>query len=416
MNQNENTNMDQGAVAQTKLKEPRKVSLALTIVLVIFTALITFQTTYVVLSIRHTFELNKTKNQVGKFSVLLEALDFFDQNYIYDIDEELLIDHMLLAFGGQDMYSTYYTYEEFEELIASSQGEAKGIGVYITGTNTSMTVTYVMKDSPAQKAGILAGDEIVAVDGQKVADIGYNEATNLVVGESGTAVVLTVKRNGQNIDISVVRGDYTPETVLYDCITEGNEKIGYIKIIQFDQITVTQFKTAVEELTKQGCAKFVFDVRSNPGGELTAIVDILDYLLPKGPIVHILDKDMNVEHTYNSDASELKAEMVVLTNGSTASAAELFTSALRDYEKATLVGTKTYGKGCGQDHYFLSNGGVISITSFFYNPPYGENYDGEGIHPNIEVELPEEYENENTLMIPFEKDTQLQAAIEKLTK
>lgn len=406
--------MNQGISAQTRPKEPRKVSLALTIVLVIFTALITFQTTYVVLSIRHTFELNKTKNQVGKFSVLLEALDFFDQNYIYDIDEDLLIDHMLFAFGGQDMYSTYYTYEEFEELIASSQGEAKGIGVYITGTNTAMTVTYVMKDSPAQKAGILAGDEIVAVDGQKVADIGYNEATNLVVGENGTAVVLTVKRNGQNIDISVIRGDYTPETVLYNCITEGDEKIGYIKIIQFDQITVTQFKTAVEELKKQGCDKFVFDVRSNPGGELTAIVDILDYLLPKGPIVHILDRDMNVEHTYNSDASELKAEMVVLTNGNTASAAELFTSALRDYEKATLVGTKTYGKGCGQDHYFLSNGGVISITSFFYNPPYGENYNGEGIYPNIEVELPEEYEN--IWMIPFEKDTQLQAAIEKLTK
>jgi carboxyl-terminal processing protease len=321
---------------------------------------------------------------------------------------------MLFAFGGQDMYSTYYTYEEFEELIASSQGEAKGIGVYITGTNTAMTVTYVMKDSPAQKAGILAGDEIVEVDGQKVADIGYNEATNLVIGENGTAVVLTVNRNGQNIDISVIRGDYTPETVLYNCITEGDKKIGYIKIIQFDQITVTQFKTAVEELKKQGCDKFVFDVRSNPGGELTAIVDILDYLLPKGPIVHILDRDMNVEHTYNSDASELKAEMVVLTNGGTASAAELFTSALRDYEKATLVGMKTYGKGCGQDHYFLSNGGVISITSFFYNPPYGENYNGEGIYPNIEVELPEEYEN--IWMIPFEKDTQLQAAIEKLTK
>lgn len=414
MNRNEDTNMNQGINAQTKPKEPRKVSLALTIVLVIFTALITFQTTYVVLSIRHTFELNKTKNQVGKFSVLLEALDFFDQNYIYDIDEDLLIDHMLFAFGGQDMYSTYYTYEEFEELIASSQGEAKGIGVYITGTNTAMTVTYVMKDSPAQKAGMLAGDEIVAVDGQKVADIGYNEATNLVIGENGTAVVLTVNRNGQNIDISVIRGDYTPETVLYNCITEGDEKIGYIKIIQFDQITVTQFKTAVEELKNQGCDKFVFDVRSNPGGELTAIVDILDYLLPKGPIVHILDRDMNVEHTYNSDASELKAEMVVLTNGNTASAAELFTSALRDYEKATLVGTKTYGKGCGQDHYFLSNGGVISITSFFYNPPYGENYNGEGIYPNIEVELPEEYEN--IWMIPFEKDTQLQAAIEKLTK
>jgi carboxyl-terminal processing protease len=236
----------------------------------------------------------------------------------------------------------------------------------------------------------------------------------MVSGENGTQVMLKILRDGKEMDIGIIRGDYIPYTVIHSVMEEKGEKIGYVKLIQFDTITVSQVKTAMEDLKTKGCEKFIFDLRSNPGGELGSVVSILDYLLPKGPIVHILDRDMNVEHTYNSDASELKAEMAVLTNGSTASAAELFTSALRDYEKATLVGTKTYGKGCGQDHYFLSNGGVISITSFFYNPPYGENYDGEGIHPNIEVELPEEYEN--TLMIPFEKDTQLQAAIEKLTK
>jgi carboxyl-terminal processing protease len=172
----------------------------------------------------------------------------------------------------------------------------------------------------------------------------------------------------------------------------------------------------MEDLKTKGCEKFIFDLRGNPGGELGSVVSILDYLLPKGPIVHILDGDKNVTEVYESDENEVTGEMIVLTNGRTASAGELFTSALRDYNKATLIGTKTYGKGCGQRFHQLSNGSLISITSFFYNPPFGENYDGVGIYPDIEVELPDEYKNKNTLVIPRESDTQLSAALSELTK
>jgi carboxyl-terminal processing protease len=172
----------------------------------------------------------------------------------------------------------------------------------------------------------------------------------------------------------------------------------------------------MESLQKQGCEKFIFDLRGNPGGELNSVVAMLDYLLPEGPIVHILDSNKNVTNVYKSDKNDVKGEMVVLTDGLTASAAELFTSALRDYEKATLIGTKTYGKGCGQSFHPLSNGGLITVTSFYYNPPFGENYDGIGIYPDIEVELPEEYRNTNTLIIPQESDTQLNAALEELIK
>lgn len=400
----------------TQKKKPATVSIPMMIVLLLFTALLTFQTTFVVLKINHTLEMTKMKTALGKFSVLLEAYELFGDEYVYNIDADALIDEMLSAFNSQDRYSAYYNFEEYKEMINSSQGSAKGIGVYIAGTETTITVTYVMPGSPAERAGLKAGDSIVAVDGQKVADVGYDKAADLVSGENGTTVMLTILRGGDEMNIGVVRGDYTAYTVIHSMMEENGEKVGYVKMIQFDQITVTQFKAAMEELRTAGCTKFIFDLRNNPGGELNSVVSILDYLLPKGPIVHILDADKKVTQVYESDASEVAGEMVVLTNGGTASAGELFTSALRDYDKATLIGTKTYGKGCGQSFSALSNGGVISVTSFFYNPPYGENYDGVGIYPDIEVELPEEYKNTNTLIIPQGSDTQLQAALKTLTK
>lgn len=421
MNQNENKNEkstfggEAYAPLQKAPKQPRTVSLPMTIVLVLLAVLITFQTTYVVLTVKHTLELTKTKATVGNFSVLMEAMGYYDENYLYEIDEDTLIDHMLSAFSGQDKYSTYYTREEFMEMIASGNGNAKGVGVYVSGTTTSIVITYVMGGSPAEAAGLRINDEILAVDGAYVSQIGYTEAVARVAGEAGTSVVLTIFRDGKEMNISVTRGEYTPETVIYSEMTKNGEKVGYIRIIQFDKITVSQFKTAMETLGKNGCEKFIFDLRDNPGGNLDAIIEILDYLLPEGPIVHILDKNMNVLETHKSDKNEVDAEMVVLTNGNTASAAELFTSALRDYKKATLVGTKTYGKGCGQTPYMLSNGGVLYITAFFYNPPFGENYDGKGIEPNITKELPTEYKNKNLFMLPQEKDTQLEAALTAIT-
>ena len=421
MNQNENFNGEgfektNVSPAAAKTKKPIKVSLPLVIVIVLLTALLTFQTTFVVLNIKHNLEITKTKTAIGKFALLVEAFELFGDEYIYNIDADALIDQMLTAFNSQDQYSAYYTLEDYLAMVQGSQGSAKGIGVYISGSVTSMVVTYVMPSSPAETAGVLAGDEIIAIDGKYLTDIGYNEAVNMVAGENGTQVVLKVVRGGEEMDISVTRGDYTPYTVIHSQMEENGEKIGYIKIIQFDQITVSQFKTAMEELSGAGCTKFIFDLRNNPGGELNAVVSMLDYLLPEGPIVHILDADKNVTQVYNSDKKEITGEMVVLTNKGTASAGELFTAALRDYEKATLIGTKTYGKGCGQSFHSLSNGGFITITSFFYNPPFGDNYDGIGIYPDIEVELPEKYKNTNTLIIPQEEDTQLHAALSTLTK
>jgi carboxyl-terminal processing protease len=397
-------------------KKPYTVSLPITILLIVLAALLTFQTTFVTLTVKHKMELTAAKAAMGKFQILEEAYKLFGEEYIYDIDIEQLIDDMLRAFNAQDQYSAYYTFEDYLRMMAESRGSAKGIGVYVSGTQTSVFVTYVIPGAPAETAGIKAGDEILAVNGIYVKDIGYNAALNMVSGENGTQVMLKILRDGKEMDIGIIRGDYIPYTVIHSVMEEKGEKIGYVKIIQFDTITVSQFKTAMEDLKTKGCEKFIFDLRSNPGGELGSVVSILDYLLPKGPIVHILDGDKNVTEVYESDENEVTGEMIVLINGRTASAGELFTSALRDYNKATLIGTKTYGKGCGQRFHQLSNGSLILITSFFYNPPFGENYDGVGIYPDIEVELPDEYKNKNTLVIPLESDTQLSAALSELTK
>ena len=419
MNQNENFDMEGNGFSAPRTvtkKKPRTVSLPLAILLILLTALFTFQTTFVVLGIKHKLELTKTKATINKFQLLAEAYELFGEEYVYDIDIETLVNDMLHAFNAQDKYSTYYTLEEYLQMVAGSRGAAKGIGVYVSGTETSVVVTYVMPGAPAETAGIKAGDEIIAVNGTLVKEVGYNAAVNMVSGENGTQVTLKILRDGQEMEIGVIRGNYTPYTVIHSVMEEKGEKIGYVKLIQFDTITVSQFESAVEDLKAKGCGKFIFDLRGNPGGELDAVVAILDYLLPKGPIVHILDADKNVTEVYESDESEVTGEMVVLTDGNTASAGELFTAALRDYNKATLIGTKTYGKGCGQTPYRLANGGILYITAFFYNPPFGECYDGVGIYPDIEVELPDEYKNKNTLIIPQESDTQLRAALSELIK
>ena len=198
MNQNENENFNEGdfgeanafsesaAPAAVKKKKPITVSLPVMIVSVLLAALITFQTTFVVLNIKHTLELTKTKAAINKFQVLLEAYEIFGDKFIYDIDIDELINKMLDSFGAQDKYSSYYTYEEYLQMLLESKGNSQGIGVYITGSATTMMVTFVMPNSPAEAAGLLAGDEIIAIDGNKVADVGYNTAVDLVVGKSGT--------------------------------------------------------------------------------------------------------------------------------------------------------------------------------------------------------------------------------------
>lgn len=399
-----------------KIRKPIRVSIGTLIVSILLTALIAFQATFIVLNISYNRKVEEAYGSFSTMKKLIEIVELYQKEYLYDVNmdslEEMLAQTYVYASG--DKYASYYTAEEWLESVSSSLGNSVGIGVYVVEINGFIQVVHVMKDSPAEMAGIRVGDIITSVDGYLVSEVGYEAAVNYVRGEIGSVVPLTIIRDQNTLTIDVIRGNYTAETVLSEIISVAGRRYGYIRITEFMTVTVKQFKDAVNTLTEAGVEGFIFDVRDNPGGELKAICDILDFLVPEGPIAHIIGADGEEREVYTSGPSEINLPMVVLANSNTASAAELFTSTLRDYGKAEIVGTLTYGKGCGQEGTMLSDGSVVFITSFFYNPPFSENYDGIGIIPDITVELPEKWQNKSLFLLDREEDTQFAAALEIL--
>lgn len=408
-----------------KKKAPRKVSLWQTVVTAVFAALlaatIAVQATFVVLSDIYKQKITAAYGKSLDFQDIAEVADIFKNNYLYEIDKDALNEDLIRAYVllSGDRFAHYYSAEEWAEELAASAGNSFGIGTYVVSDPMGALIVHPMKNSPAESAGLLTGDLITEVDGESIAGYTLSNVTSLIAGESGTEVVLTIVRGGETLTISVKRGTYEAETIFASVVTTDKGKYGYVRITEFlsKELTATQFRSAVNGLLEDGCEGLIFDVRDNGGGKLDAVTDMLDFLLPEGPITHITDLNGNeTTPTIMSDASEIDCPMVVLANKNTASAAELFTSALKDYNKATIVGTNTYGKGCGQTGYYLSNGGVLYVTSFLYNPPYSENYDNKGISPDVEVELPEEFKNTSLFLLSHENDTQLMRAIEEIQK
>ncbi len=350
---------------------------------------------------------------------LSEMDAIYRENYLGELDDQVLMDSIMAGYvyGTGDEYANYYRAEDFIELMNDYNGEMTGIGInviYNTDYNV-IEVMNVMPDSPALEAGVQIGDLIITVgeDKESVSELGYYPAVAKMQGEAGTEAVFTVAR-GKNyeetVDFRIVRAKVTELSVMYHKYAPDNT-VGIIKITSFDSKTPEQFADAVNTLCGDGCDKLVVDLRYNPGGELNSILTILDMLVPEGPIIRIFDKDNNEVEAYYSEASELNVPMAVVVNGNTASAAELFTSALRDYNKATIVGTTTYGKGCMQTTIALSDYSAVSVTFRMYNPPFSENYHGVGIVPDVVVELDEALAEKNIYKITDEEDNQLAAAV-----
>ena len=398
--------------AQNKKREPIRVSLGVLVICILLTGVFIFSTTYILLS-----------SYYGRFSELKklqEIASLFDKNYLYDVDRDQLSESLAqtYVYGSGDRFASYYSAEQWAEQQANASGSSVGIGVYAAISSTGeIHISRTMKGSPAENAGIMAGDIVVSIDGMSVKEIGYQAAVNMIKGEAGSQVTLDILRGTETITVIVVRAQYTPQTVYAETVTHDGKLFGYVYIVEFLSVQTTyyQFKNAVDALIAQGVDGLIFDVRNNLGGDLNTILYILDYLLPEGPIVHLFHNGADKPVTYSSDAKEIDLPMVVLANGNTASAAELFTSALRDYEKAEIIGTKTYGKGCGQTGKLLSDGSVVYITTFLYNPPYSGSYDGIGIFPDHEVELSDEWKNTNLFLVPHEQDNQLLTAVGVIT-
>ena len=280
-----------------------------------------------------------------------------------------------------------------------------------------------MPDSPASEGGLLNGDLIYMVEGEYISNMGYYAAVAAIKGEEGTKVNIGVLRptgigaQYEHVDMTLKRRAVTIQSVIAHQY-EKDPTIGIIRITEFDAETPNQFFAELQSLVEKGSTRFIFDVRDNPGGELNSILAVLDMLLPEGPLIRIVDRDGNEEIIDSTEVEtimeELNADYAVLVNNSTASAAELFSSAVKDYKKGTLVGVKTYGKGTMQSIFQLGDGSAVTISYRMYNPPYSDNYEGVGVEPDVTCEMADDVKNISLYKITDEQDTQLQKAIEIL--
>jgi carboxyl-terminal processing protease len=331
---------------------------------------------------------------------------------IYDIDNEKLERGVIdgLVAGSGDRYAEYYTVEELNDLFSDYEGTFYGIGALLfMSENNLPTISSVYADSPAERAGLMADDIITAVDGTDVEGMTLDEVVKMIRGDKGTDVVITVYRTsaGDYLDLTATRDEIKVTTVTYEMQTD---EIGYIQIQTFESVTPEQFGKALSDLKEKNMKALIIDLRSNTGGLLDAVVDIGQQILPKGLVVYTEDVFGNREEFTCDGKNQLDIPIVILTNGYTASASEILTGALKAYDMAITMGTKTYGKGVVQTFATFEDGSGMKLTTEKYYTPDGICIDGEGFKPDIEVTFDSDaYYNSDE---PF--DNQLDAAIQYL--
>ncbi len=319
------------------------------------------------------------------------AAEFLENHYeSTELSEpEEVTDALIRAYVSTvgDRYSIYRTKNEYKDYVSSMSGSFVGIGVTVRYSEDGgvITVVKIHSGSGAEEAGILPDDLIVSVDGKNVSDIGYNEAVSSIRGEENTFVKIGVLREGKELEFDVKRTKITEESVF--CTIEDG--IAYVTITGFKESGFSQFKDIVDSFSENGVRGVVYDLRSNGGGYLATVTDMLDYIAPKGTTIASFTNDYKKDEVSKSEHS-LSLPTVVLCNGGTASAAELFTAAIRDFSdmgffRATIVGEQSFGKGIMQNTYKFSDGSAITLTVAYYNPPSGVNYHGVGITPDITV-------------------------------
>lgn len=341
----------------------------------------------------------------------LRAVDsLIDSQYLRsdDVDEETLQEYLVKGYvaGLNDPYSVYFNEEETKELFETTTGEFGGIGAQMSQNRETkvVTMTNVYEDSPAAEAGFRNNDILYQVDGEGIGGMDLDEIVKKIKGEKGTKVTITVLRGEENeeYEATVTRDIIEAQTVEYEM---KEEQIGYIRLTEFDQVSLDQFEHALTDLEKQGMKALIVDLRGNPGGNLSTVCGILDLILPEGTIVSTKDRDGHGE-TYKSDEEhKLQVPLSVLVDGSSASASEIFAGAVQDYELGTIVGTTTYGKGVVQNIFDLRDGTSVKLTISEYFTPDGRNIDGKGIEPDVEVKYV--YNEENP-----QEDNQLEKAME----
>ena len=397
------------------MKETKK-----TFAIICITALITCLLTNTYRDIMFVQKNGKINYKVSSVANILNEYS------IFEIDEEKAADYAAIGMTSavDDIYTVYYPKDEFSTYKTILSNSFCGVGVTIVADveNDMIIVESVVKDSPADEAGITKGDIILGVDDVRYSADKLSDAADAMKGvkeanPKGTVVKITVLRNGEKIDCFVTRDE-----VKIDSVTEkmiDDTKIGYMRISAFNikdqnlenaKDTYDEFKESLEVLREGGMERLIIDVRGNPGGSLEIVNKIADELLPQGIITYTLDKK-GERVDYTSKEGELNIPMVVLVNGNSASAAEVLTGALNDYEKATVIGTKTYGKGIVQTVFPLNDGSGLSVTTSKYYSPKGNCIHEIGIEPDVVVEMDESID---VTEFNINEDIQLKKAIEHL--
>lgn len=351
----------------------------------------------------------------GDKAFKLHQLDFIvDKFYYGDVDEDAVNNAVLSGYVSAlgDKFARYYTFEEAEKREDSLNGVAKGIGLIVMKEQDTenIYVKHVYDKCPAASAGIKAGDQITAIDGTAVKEIGYTEAVESIIRNIGDTVNLTILRDGETSDISVEYSEFVSQSVFYEMLASD---VGYIKITSFNAETVPQFENAVNMLSSEGAKGLVFDLRGNPGGTVESVAEIVDFLVPEGTVMTVKYANGEEKIMAKSDKSEVDLPMVVLTDGASASASELFTASIKDFKKGISVGEKTFGKGVMQKTYSLTDGSNVSITVAEFFPHSGKSFNNIGIEPDIEVVLNEE-QQKYFFKLPLSQDPVVIAAEEYL--
>ncbi len=349
------------------------------------------------------------------YGKLQEIRAYLDAYFVDELDDESLLDGAAAGMieGTGDRWSYYISASDYAAYEEQMNNAYVGIGVTIQWNEDGegYEIMDVTEGSPAEESGIQTGDILIAVEGQSVTELDLDGTKNLVRGEEGTQVQLTFLRDGETYDVSVTRRSIDTVVVSYELLDSGD---GLITIENFDTNCADKTIEAIEDLVAQGAQSIIFDVRNNPGGMKTELVEILDYLLPEGPLFRSRDYLGN-ESVDNSDENYLDMPMAVLINENTYSAAEFLAAALQEYDAAVIVGVSTSGKGHYQNTFRLSDGSAIAISTGEYFTPNGVSLEGVGVVPDVEVDLDEEsyyalyYDN-----LAREDDAQLQAAVAAL--
>ncbi len=389
------------------------------VMLVVLVAVITFITTtlFMYKYIGGNVKYVQVSSENSKISSALTSIrKIIDKKFLGEIDEEKILNETIKGYvkGLDDPYTEYMTKEEMEEFNTDIMGNFTGIGIYLTNDVERNVIVIIspIKDSPAYKAGILPGDIITKVDDVSYTGEQLTEASNKIKGEIGTKVKLEILRNDETIELEITREHIKINHVESKIL---NNNIGYIEFNSFDDGCSDEFKEKVEELKSKNITSLIIDIRNNGGGLVDEAIKIADYIVEKD-VTLLITKDKTGEEEITKAEIDpiIDVPIVVLTNGSSASASEILAGALKDNGKATIVGEKTYGKGVIQQLLTLTDGSGLKITTSEYYTPNRNKINEVGITPDVEVKLDEEIEDE--LTIEESKDNQLKKAIEILKK